>query len=465
MLRPGFDGCGGLVWRALLGTALVGCGSARSSTLSTRDISDAVPTAAEECESTLEFVALGSLPEAVDSVWLALDPNSQRASWSYIGGQAARSFRWSNGHGISELPVAALDAMWKAVTVPSLRVSQSSADGRVGVGVNITSQGAAGFRWSEDGEAAQLEFVPGAVNRDGTVIVGVQRERDLARWTPTRGIEALGISQSPGQSILLSAAGDVIVSGDLDGHCHRWTESTGNQDLGLLPGMATCLPVLINEGGDVVVGTAQATPDSPMQLFRWTLAQGLQDLHVGDGPAVSAWPNSMNTDGSVIAATLSATDRSFNHLARWTEASGAQEIEPAVNSSAYYVAPRGDVIVGALDHAATARCVGLRGPRRPRVVLWRYRLRHARLESDRRDPILRIARVVRPARRAARSAAPGPPRMGHDADGDITRPVADLPRRARANSLLRENFVLERGPAWPGVGCPTDCCSMPRWRK
>lgn len=130
----------------------------------------------------------------------------------------------------------------------------------------------------------------------------------------------------------------------------------------MLPGMSTCFPLLMNEAGDVVLGGMQATPDGPMRVFRWTLARGLQDLQLGDGAGVSAWPSVMSADGSVVAVQLSATDGSFIGAARWTEDTGVQELAPGKNLITTYVSPTGDVLIGTdLDDTVRVDASGTRG--------------------------------------------------------------------------------------------------------
>lgn len=184
----------------------------------------------------------------------------------------------------------------------------------------------------------------------------------MARWTLAGGLETLGILQSTEGHVLLAAAGDVIVGSELDGPCHRWTEAAGDQELGLLPGMSTCFPLLMNDAGDVVLGGMQATPDGPMHLFRWTLARGLQDLQPADAAGVLAWPNAMSADGSVVAVQLCAMDGSLLGAARWTEATGVQELAPGKNLITTYVSPTGDVLIGTdLDDTIRVDESGTRG--------------------------------------------------------------------------------------------------------
>lgn len=383
--RWNIDGrtCAGWLSCLLLGAALTGCGSARSGAPSapevsgapegadspgtadvpgtpgstgTQQISDPQPVASQTCDGMLQFVPLVALPDAPGYYgplprsgpsWQALDPSSQRVLWSieHINGLENRAFRWSKERGLSELARDARDSMWDPPEeVPYLKVTWGSADGRVGVGV---STGDTGFVWLETGEVRRLDLVPEAISRDGTVIIGWKGGK-LARWTLASGVELPGLP--PLGPVLLSASGDVIVGDDTDGNCHRWTEGTGDELLGLLPGATKCHAVLMNETGDVVVGAQQTVPSSRTRLFRWTRLTGLQDPALGDG--VTSFPRAMSADGGLIAADVAGADGINPRFARWTASSGAVEIEQDTSLYPWFVSPPGDAVLGSISGTA-----------------------------------------------------------------------------------------------------------------
>jgi len=379
----GFDGrrCTDGLGCLLLGAALTGCGSSGSGAPSTpaapatqdaparqdipgaQDVSgtprtpDPEPVATSQCEHELQFVSLGSLPDVESNFgvlprsgpnWQALDRSSRRLLWSIDqgGGREKSSFRWTKEHGVSELARDALDAMWDPPEqVPYLQVTLSSSDGRVGVGV-VGSD--AGFRWSDAGEVSRLDLAPQAISRDGTVIGGTKGVQ-MARWTLAGGVEALGVPA--GRPVLMSDAGDVLVSNEDKGSCHRWSVSGGDQQLGLLPGATQCGALLMNATGDVVVGVQQAPPSDRTRVFRWTLLRGMEELEFGNGAVVSAWPYAMSADGSVIAAQVSALDGIQLPFERWTASNGAREIEPETLLFPSFVSPFGDVVMGSIANS------------------------------------------------------------------------------------------------------------------
>jgi uncharacterized membrane protein len=368
--------CAGGLWCLLLGAALTGCGSAGSGTPGTpevsstpdvsaapdvsgtpgkpdtQEISAPEPVASQTCEGALEFVPLGALPDTQDSFGplprtgpdrLALDPSSQRVLWTIENspGLENSAFRWSKEHGLSELARDARDSNWDPPEeVPYLRVTLLSADGRVGAGA---SNGDTGFVWSDTGEVSRLGLVPQAINRDGTVIIG-WKGTQRARWTLAGGLELLGV---PAASPLLSAAGDVIVSNEEAGNCLRWTEASGDEPLGLLPGATQCHVLMMNETGDVVVGVQQVTRSGRARVFRWTRELGLQEPDLGKN--TSAWPQAMSGDGGVIVAEVGDAAGINPRSTRWMVSSGAVQVEEDTNLHAGYVSPSGDAVMGGIS--------------------------------------------------------------------------------------------------------------------
>lgn len=90
----------------------------------------------------------------------------------------------------------------------------------------------------------------------------------------------------------------------------------GLQDLGTLPGHATGGATLVNDVGDVFVGSSGVAP------VRWTSGGGVQDL--GLLWASQGWLGGMNRDGSVVVGTL--LGMGSEHPFRWDTTNGMQDL-------------------------------------------------------------------------------------------------------------------------------------------
>jgi probable HAF family extracellular repeat protein len=81
----------------------------------------------------------------------------------------------------------------------------------------------------------------------------------------------------------VSADGSVVVGGALNAagyrRAFRWTEASGMQDLGTLPGGYGSLAWGVSADGSVVVGYARDSAWQP-RAFRWTAASGMEDLNI-----------------------------------------------------------------------------------------------------------------------------------------------------------------------------------------
>ena len=151
------------------------------------------------------------------------------------------------------------------------------------------------------------------ISRDGSVAVGSsssegsQDAPETFRWTQALGIKGIGslpvtgdlhFSSSPGG---VSADGSVIVGrslccndpnlGTTVQEAFRWTEETGMEGLGWLPGFDPTISrsraLDVSNDGSVIVGsTAEYVDDfiaTTVSAFRWTREDGMVELTVPPG--------------------------------------------------------------------------------------------------------------------------------------------------------------------------------------
>lgn len=228
---------------------------------------------------------------------------------SVVVGQAntpngPRAFRWQAGSGIQELP------MYEAVG--------TSGDGSVAVGMNI--------RWTAPGQVEYLGFLGGnnytnayGVSGDGQTVVGFSetspnRYAHAFRWTPTGGMQDLGVTTGTESLAWGVSANGALVHGearDQTGYwrAFRWNAASGMRDLGTLGGpMSTAHGA--SADGSVIVGKSLTSSSSgSLRAFRWTAATGMRDLKqelLNAGvTAVQSWTlavaAAVSDDGSVIA--------------------------------------------------------------------------------------------------------------------------------------------------------------------
>src|SRR4029079_3600187 len=103
----------------------------------------------------------------------------------------------------------------------------------------------------------------------------------------------------------------------------RWTAADGMQDLGAPPGMpegASRVPEYMSSDGRVIIGEVRLSDPAVSYPFRWTEATGMQ-LLVGWQTGYATY---LSPSGDVVMGNYSTPDgRGF----RWTEATGAQDID------------------------------------------------------------------------------------------------------------------------------------------
>ena len=220
-----------------------------------------------------------------------------------------RAFRWTVGGGMQELVFG---------EELSHDVQDVSADGSIVVGMN--------HRWTAPGQIDVIPYLGGnnatmaeGVAADGQTVVGwsetsPNRYAHAFRWTPTGGIQDLGVTNGT-ESIAeaISGNGVVIVGQARDSQgfwrAFRWMGSLGMRDMGTLGGpMSVAFDA--SADGSVIVGMSLINSGSSSnRAFRWTAARGMRDLKqelLNAGvTAVQNWTLEtavgVSSDGSVIA--------------------------------------------------------------------------------------------------------------------------------------------------------------------
>lgn len=185
-----------------------------------------------------------------------------------------------------------------------------SLDGSVVVGSSWLGVGDSfnehAFRWTVTDGMVDLGTPSGpdgfsrafGVSGDGSVVVGEWSDRPFGRthafrWTADGGFQDLAPGAYTSTAYAVTADGSVVVGqtspGNNTSSVFRWTEADGLQDLGTLPGYANATPTGISDDGQVIIGIALPRPgryDDPdgtyfstdCRAFIWTAANGMQDL-------------------------------------------------------------------------------------------------------------------------------------------------------------------------------------------
>jgi probable HAF family extracellular repeat protein len=195
-----------------------------------------------------------------------------------------------------------------------------------------------------------------ATNSDGTVVVGVS-DRRAFRWTVIDGMQdpgTLGGADALARGV--SADGSVVVgtsslktsSNNPPEHAFRWASTQkALQDLGVLKAGDWSNAFGVSSDGLVIVGESKAMPGATASLraFRWTSADGMQDLgNLGGGFSTAT---ATNSDGSVVVGGSLVSGKV--HAFRWAAATGMRDLGTlpgGTNSSASGTNSDGSVVVG-----------------------------------------------------------------------------------------------------------------------
>jgi probable HAF family extracellular repeat protein len=130
----------------------------------------------------------------------------------------------------------------------------------------------------------------------------------------------------------------------------RWTEPSGYQLLGHLPGGGDlAIAYDVSTDGNTIVGNSDsALTGSSTQGFRWTLSDAMQGLGDLPGGIILSDARAVSPDGSVVVGTSSSASGSEAFI--WTSESGMIGLGDFpggdFESQAFGVAANGSVVVG-----------------------------------------------------------------------------------------------------------------------
>lgn len=260
-----------------------------------------------------------------------------------VGGSTSASgteaFRWSAGGGmvgLGDLAGGAFASVARGV----------SADGAVVVGGGVSASGEEAFRWTSAGMTGLGDLGGGAfqstayaVSGDGRVVVGGGTSGDgpeAFRWTEAAGLEGLGdLAEGLFASVATGASqtGAVIVgegTSALGAEAFRWTEEDEGEGERVMRGLGslnTATPLsralAVSADGTTVVGETRASSGS-LVAFRWTLANGMEEIGSFSDPVFPAVATGVSANGSVV---VGEDDGSPISGYRWTSGVGVQVIE------------------------------------------------------------------------------------------------------------------------------------------
>ncbi len=200
------------------------------------------------------------------------------------------------------------------------------------------------------------------VSSDGSVVVGYSQiaggtVNHAFRWTNSGGMVDLGSAAGPeGYSAAygVSSDGSVIVGEsdfpDASRKAFRWTEVDGFEELGTIDGTPRSLATAISADGNTIVGMAFVNVPSGnttvgrRRAFRWTEAEGMQDLGVLTDHEYSA-ATAVSDDGETVAGFSSVflpgsgigtpfgEPTEFDRAFVWTEADGTLDLGQALEDA------------------------------------------------------------------------------------------------------------------------------------
>lgn len=129
------------------------------------------------------------------------------------------------------------------------------------------------------------------------------------------GVLALGLNQA-GQAVGFSD-----LPGDQTSHAFLWTKDGGMKDLGVLPGDAQSAGIAINDSGEVVGVSSDASFN--LRAYHWQNGdmEDLNSLLVGDSPLILMLACSINSSGQIIGLAYD-TDTGDLHGYLLTAANG-----------------------------------------------------------------------------------------------------------------------------------------------
>jgi probable HAF family extracellular repeat protein len=271
---------------------------------------------------TPAFIPLGQMPGSTFGTYgnsISGDGNVV-VGHGWITGTDAAAFRWTRTGGYENLAAGRPD-------VVDSNAYDVNVDGSVVVGYNRKAGFEhLGFRWTVGGGMEDLPMYEVAdVSGDGTLMVGMNVWRNTNGQTGSFGFlggnnytSALGVSGN-GQVVV----GYSETSPSRYAHAFRWTPTGGIQDLGVTNGTESDARG-ISGNGLTIVGEAR-DGGGFWRAFRWTASLGMRDIGTLGGPMSAAYDASY--DGSVIVGSSLNSSSSGSYRAfRWTASTGMKDV-------------------------------------------------------------------------------------------------------------------------------------------
>lgn len=272
--------------------------------------------------------------------------------------QTREPFVWTDASGM--VPLDRLN-----VEGDAFYAQHVTADGSVVVGSYGEQQAMKGFfRWTQaDGGSSlgepesTISGAPWFMSEDGGAVAGIAKATDKGKleggqflWTEADGYLALAGSATwpEGAEVVgLSADGETVIgqtTGTAPHTVFRWTVADGVDELGSLPDADDCFVDQVAAGGDAIFGRCQ---DETQQgrAFRWTEPTGLVELQSNDCSLVAVMKASR--DGTAAYGTVRCGADPID-FGRWSATSGTVEI---ATSSGFRVPPHS---VGTIDDGSVA---------------------------------------------------------------------------------------------------------------
>lgn len=176
------------------------------------------------------------------------------------------------------------------------------------------------------GELAELPAINDSGQVSFSLQTGVGARGFFYDGKASRDIGTLGGSTT--NAVGLSNAGQVTGHSTIPAgfeHAFVWSTGNGLIDLGTLPGAANSAASAINNLG-VVVGTSEGVPSTPPRAFRWSAADGIEDLGAFT-PGFASFSSATALNDAGLIAGNSDTPASNRHAFAWTRARGMIDID------------------------------------------------------------------------------------------------------------------------------------------
>lgn len=286
-----------------------------------------------------------------------------------------RPFIWDAQRGMRNLETVLIEDFSLDLTGWVLtRATGVSADGSAIIGLGSNPQGhregwiarlgetSATFQGLGDLPGGGFWTDPLGISGDGTIVVGrVSSSLGLEafRWTQESGMETLGFLPGATGSIAraISTDGQFIVgssNGPTAATAFRWSEDEGMIPLGHLSGTRPISgATAVSADGSVVVGGAEPASIPPGQFsaneaFRWTEEGGMVGLGDLPGGRLFSAAQGVSGDGSQIVG-IGNDENERNTAFLWTLAGGyvpIRELHPNAITEAFAISADGTTVVG-----------------------------------------------------------------------------------------------------------------------